>query len=71
METGNLWGDLIFLAATAVPGGLLVISVLMTTFAVVGQVLLEVRRSRALRFEGASGGAHADNPTTTGATVTD
>jgi hypothetical protein len=69
METGNAFSDLIFLAAMAVPGGVLVALVLMTAFVVVGQALLIIRHSRALRVKGAPGHTHARRPATSGAAI--
>jgi hypothetical protein len=69
METGNLLSDLIFLAAIAVPGGLLVVLALMTAFVVVGQALLMVRRIQASRVKGARGHTHAARSATSDAAV--
>ena len=54
MATGTLESDMLFAAAIALAGGLLVVSLLVTGFAVVGQVLVKVRCSRAARFGGST-----------------
>lgn len=54
MATGTMESNMLFAAAIALGGGLLVVSVIMTGFAVVGQVLVKVRCRRAARFSGST-----------------
>jgi hypothetical protein len=69
MATGTLVSNVIFAIANVVAGGLLVVSALMTAFAVVGQALLKVRRIRASRLGGEPSRLHAGSPATSGAAV--
>lgn len=69
MATGTLVSNVIFAIANVVAGGLLVVSALMTAFAVVGQTLLKVRCMRAARLRGEPGHLRAGSPATSGAVV--
>jgi hypothetical protein len=59
MATGKLFNEIIFVAAIALPGGVLVVLAFMTAFVLVGEALLMVRRIQASRVKVASGHPNA------------
>ena len=69
MAIGKLLSDVVLAAASALAGGLLIVLALMTAFAVAGQALLMIRRTRISRVKGAQDHARAAQPASSGAAV--
>jgi hypothetical protein len=67
MATGKLLNEIVFVAAFALPGGVLVGLAFMAAFVLVGRALLMVRRIQALHAIRADGNTQARRPTTPGA----